>query len=196
MAVGKSVSLAVHSFFYQWEACQTSHLTAPKGHCEDLGDSNLLRAIRALVLMLLSFEPTRHELLPNWSGNEVLSSPAASNTEMLEPSRPVCLAAGKRGTERPVVKCCRPTWDCKANVIPTHCSGMHNRSFSGPPWGDLGAYLKDATWHWFDGSPSSWLLSNGLVYEMLSCDSCLPAFPLAPREMQDGYCNNRSDRTA
>lgn len=98
---------------------------------------------------------------------------------MLERSRHVWLAWGNRGTERPVVYCCQLTWDRKANVILTHCSGMHNRAFSGLLRGSLGAYLKEATWRWFDGPPSSLLLSNDLGYEKLSYNSCLPAIPLA-----------------
>lgn len=98
-----------------------------------------LKAISAPVFTLLSLQPTRHGWIPNRSGNEVLSSLTASDTETLEQSRPVWSVAGNRGTERPVVHCCRLTWDRKANVILTHCSGMHNRAFSGLLRGDLGA---------------------------------------------------------
>lgn len=40
-----------------------------------------LKAISAPVFMLLSLQPTRHGWFPNRSGNEVLSSLAAADTE-------------------------------------------------------------------------------------------------------------------
>lgn len=98
-----------------------------------------LKAISAPVFTLLSLQPTRHGWVPNRSGNEVLSSLAASDTDTLIHSGPFQSPAESRGTERPAVHCCRLTWDCKANVILIHCSGMHNGAFSGLLRGDLGA---------------------------------------------------------
>lgn len=56
-----------------------------------------LKSISAGVLMLLCSEPTRHGLLPNTSGNEVL--------------QPGLEAEGNRGTVRPVVHQRWPTWE-------------------------------------------------------------------------------------